>query len=111
MISQNTSQQPSFLRSLTRSALLGASLAFLPAVFFIVLFGGISFEYGWLGLLPALTMPIAGTTVGMLYGILNYLRIREEWNKVLIDTMCAFAFVVAIWLSLIFALAQIGLWD
>ncbi len=107
-IRHNVHPQP-----LAKRALQGAGLAIILLsgfLGFLKLKAG-DIDMGILIFWPYSTVTIGGACGGVFYYLMDYFRYRGSWQKIVVNIICALAYFVALWLSLVFALAQTGHWD
>jgi hypothetical protein len=69
------------------------------------------YNHGKWVFLPMLTVSIAGACGGAFYYLADYFRIQNGWNKLLVNIVSLLCYVAGLWLSLVFALSLVGLWD
>jgi hypothetical protein len=105
--SQNIHRASLFMR-----ALQGGFLSFsLLGIFLLtmILLGRETFDP--LFLIPLGTIAIGGACGGIFFYLMDYVRQYGGWKKVVANILCVPVYFVAMWMSLVFGLAQIGLWD
>lgn len=100
----NYSVQPLLLLKRT---LVGAGLAILLVSILIVIYG----NEGNLIWIALLSTSIAGMGSGITYYLLNDLLQPGGLKRILAISFSLSFFSFSFWLALIFALAQVGLWD
>ena len=100
----NYSMQPSLLLKRT---LIGAGAAILLVSILILIFG----NEGNLIWIALLTTSIAGMGSGITYYLLNDFLQPSGFKRILAISFSLLLFAFSFWLALIFALAQVGLWD
>jgi len=61
--------------------------------------------------IPFLTISIGGAAGGVFYSLMDFFRNNETWKNVIVNLICLVVFFFAMWISLVFGLAMIGLWD
>ena len=92
---------------LIKRALTGAGISILIASIMIMIFG----NEGNLIWIALTTTAIAGIGAGVTYYFLNDLLQPHGFKNVLAKIFSLLIFAASFWLALIFALAQVGLWD
>lgn len=103
-----------FNPKLGKRALIGATIA----VSFILLFIATSLiakegelAFGLWVLLPMFTVSVGGACGGIFYHIMDILRLRGTWQKIVANIISFFVYIIGCWMSLIIALAYLGFWD
>jgi hypothetical protein len=110
MTTQN--QTPNIHRaSLFMRALQGAALSFsLLGIFLLMMILSGRETFDILFLIPLGTIAIGGACGGVFFYLMDYVRQHGGWKKTVANVLCIPVYFVAMWLSLVFGLAQIGLW-
>jgi hypothetical protein len=110
MTTQEQLPQSVHPKSLGFRVLQGAGIAFTLLSILILITAGKDFKMQWLPL-PLIFVTLAGAGGGVLYYLLDPFRVEGGWKKVVTNIICFLVSFVACYLSLVLALAQIGLWD
>jgi len=97
-----------FSKSLGKRGLQGAALAFLLVMILILTGPGLDGE--WI-LVPISLVTIGGACGGVFFYLANHLRQQRGWSKIWVNLVCFFVYGVGLYLSLIYALSLVGLWD
>ena len=90
-----------------KRALTGAGIALLLLAGILLKVGEIE---SWV-YIPIITTSIGGAGGGVFYYLIRDFFFKGHKYTKLISLFCGFCFLVIFWLSLVFALAQVGLWD
>ncbi len=109
----NESYKPLHPSSLGKCLFIGAAIASALAIgFFLFLYivAGPGPSPGILAI-PVLTVTAGGMLGGINYYLMDFMRWHGGWKKVVANTWSVLVFIVCLYLSLVFGLAQIGLWD
>lgn len=92
-----------------RRALQGAALAVVLLIAFLTAAGAI--DKGTWVFTPAATVAVGGACGGGFYYVMNHLRRHTGCNRALVNVFCLAVYAVGLWLSLIFGLSLVGLWN
>ena len=96
--------------ALWKRALQGAGLGLLLLIIFMSAVGVIT-DGPWV-CMPMVTVLIGGAGGGAFFHLMhNIWHLDNLWKKVLVNTICFVVYIVSLWLSLVFALSLVGLWD
>jgi hypothetical protein len=106
---QNELQRGLNSRFLLIRALQGAGIALVLLMIFLLLPKNI--VYGSWVLWPMLTVAIGGACGGIFYHLTGFLRSQGGWIKVAVIILCVLVYIVGLWLSLVYGLSVVGLWD
>ena len=109
MTASNSFLQFLFSRLFWKRALQGAGLAFVLVVILMLTVGAA--DRGTWMLLPMLTVPVGGALGGAFFHLTSYLREKGGWSAVLGWTAAIVIYAAGLWMSLVGALAVVGLWD
>ena len=90
-----------------KRALTGAGIALLLLAGILLKVGAIE---SWV-YIPILTTSIGGACSGLFYYLVRDFFFKDYKYPKLVSIFCGFCFLIIFWLSLVFALAQVGLWD
>ena len=91
----------------SKRALSGAGIALLLLAVILLIVGEIE---SWV-YIPIITTSIGGACSGLFYYLVHDLFFKDYKYGKLIKVFCGICFIIIFWLSLVFALAQVGLWD
>ena len=91
----------------SKRALSGAGIALLLLAVILLIVGEIE---SWL-YIPIITTSIGGACSGLFYYLVHDFFSKDYKYGKLIKVFCGICFIIIFWLSLVFALAQVGLWD
>jgi hypothetical protein len=108
MTQQNDLQQVLFSRSLGKRGLQGAALAFLLVM--ILVLTGPGLDENWV-LIPISLVTIGGACGAIFYHVADYMRQQRGWSKIWINILCTLVYIAGLYLSLVYALSLVGLWD
>ena len=92
---------------LSKRALQGIVLALLLFSILLLIIGEVE---SWI-YIPMLTVSIGGACGGTFFHLISENWFAKSNYKFLINAACALVFLIGFWLSLVFGLAQVGLWD
>lgn len=92
---------------IARRALQGTGIALLLYSILLIIIGEIE---SWI-YIPMLTISIGGACGGIFFNLISENILQQSSYKFLINAFCALVFLIGFWLSLVFGLAQVGLWD
>ncbi|MDT0643204.1 hypothetical protein RM553_10230 [Zunongwangia sp. F363] len=95
------------LKIFLKRALTGAGLALLLLAVFLMMFGKVEYFF-WIA---ASSISIGGAGAGAAYYLCCDLLEPQGTQRIIPKIFSAVLFLVSFWLSLVFALAQVGLWD
>jgi hypothetical protein len=112
MTEQNVFQQNIHRSALGKRVLQGAGLALTLVTAFLVfiLIAADKSEFGAWVFVPMLTVTVAGACGGILYYVMDFLRYHGGWKKAVANVLTGMVYIVALYLSLVIGLAQVGLW-
>lgn len=107
---QNESLQVFQSKLLIKRAGLGAGIALLlVSIFLLIISKG---NIGPLMLVPLSIVPVAGAIAGACYFIqMELFRNWATWLRVSLNSLGVLAYLVVLFLSLVYALSLIGLWN
>ncbi|WBL21631.1 hypothetical protein [Zunongwangia sp. HRR-M8] len=91
----------------SKQAVTGAGIALLLLAVILLIVGEIK---SWV-YIPIITTSIGGACSGLFYYLAHDLFFKDHKYRNIINLFCRFCFLVIFWLSLVFALARVGLWD
>lgn len=107
---QNELQQILQPKILIKRALQGAGIAFILISVFILgavsADGHLSFWVIW----PILAVTAGGACGGVFYCAMDLLRNQGGWKKAVANVLSVLVYIVALYMSLILALNEMGLW-
>jgi hypothetical protein len=107
MTGENQLQRNTHAASIGKRALQGATIAvILLTVFFL----GAEARPEVRLLLPMGAVAISGACNGVFYYLMDRMRQQGSWQKLVANVICVVVFFFSTWLSLVFALAMVGLW-
>lgn len=92
---------------LSKRALQGIVLALLLFSILLLIIGEVE---SWI-YIPMLTVIIGGACGGTFFYLISENWFVKSNYKFLINAACTLVFLIGFWLSLVFGLAQVGLWD
>lgn len=92
----------------------GAGIAFvLLVLFFTVVFFTSKNSIG-LGnkiFVPIMSVTVGGACGGLFYYLMGYVRMYGGWKKVFANITSLLVYIIGLWLSLVYGLSLIGLWN
>lgn len=113
MTANNQSWQIFNLSLMAKNVMVGAGIACVAIGLFLLvnylLFGDLGF--GYMIYLPFVTVTFGGACGGIFYYLMGYFRQFGTWQKVVSHIISLLVYFVALWLSLVAALAVTGHWD
>jgi hypothetical protein len=109
MIGSNELQRILLSRSLGKRSLQGAGLALLLLIILLSVLGA-SDDGFWIFLVMT-SVTIGGASGGAFYHLLDQLVKPSGWKKLFFNIACGIIYFTGLWLSLVYALSLVGLWD
>jgi len=97
--------QPINRASLVKRMLLGAGIALILIIIFLLGAGDPKPEWGkfWM-IRPLIIVPAAGALGGAFYYFMNHFRSRGGWSKVLTYSISLLGYLIALWMGTVLGL-------
>ncbi|WP_324677055.1 potassium transporter KefB [Hymenobacter sp. GOD-10R] len=104
MYNSNELQRPLHTAPLSKRALQGAAIAFVLIAIFLLKAGepNPAWPRFW-QIRPLVVVPLAGAMGGVCYYLLDYLRYRGGWRKVVAIVLSLLVYIVGLWLGTVLA--------
>jgi hypothetical protein len=105
MTQTNLSTQPVSRALLVRRMLVGAAIALIVILTFVLRAGTPNPEWGKLWMIrPLVVTPLAGGVGGLVYHLMDHVRSRGGWQKVLANVLSVIIYVFGLWMGIVLGL-------